>query len=149
MDTLTHEKFAANLFKSAGIPVNMKMIKNANHMIDNDTIYGLALSGYLGRKQKMNQYHGLTNNPYDLFGLSYGGGHRSKNHDMLSALFLSAMNARAMKVPASHMMMASMAHLAADSMSNRMVSKMGVEGRNMFQALYNYQTRRNQNKRMF
>lgn len=149
MNTDTHRKFASALFKSAGIPVNTKLIDNVNHTIDNDSMWGLALAGYLGRKQKLNQYHGMTKNPYDLFGLSYGGGHRMKNHDMMSALFLSAMNARAMKVPVSHAMMASMAHLAADSMSNNMVRRMGPEARNIFEALYNYQTRRNQNKRMF
>jgi hypothetical protein len=143
------KNFAASLFKSAGIPINRKLIESVNHSIDNDSIMGLALSSYMGKRNKLNQYHGLTKNPYDLFGIVNGGGHRSKNHDMLSGLFLAAMNARAMKVPASHAMLATMAHFASDSMSNRMVSKMGVEGRNMWEALFNFQTRRNKSKSIF
>jgi len=148
MNTDTHRKFAQALFKNAGMPVNNALIDNVNYSIDNPTAWGLAMNSFMDRRNKLNQYHGLTKSPYDLFGI-VSGGHRARNHDMLSALFLSAMNARAMHVPASHAMMASVAHFAADSMSNNMVKKMGTEGRNMFEALFNYQTRRNQNKSIF
>lgn len=148
MDTTTHEKFAASLFRSAGIPVNVNLIKNVNHAIDNDTIMGIALSNFVNKRNKLNG-GSMLKNPYDMFGLVAGGGHRSRGHDMLSGLLMAAMNARAMRVPASHAMMATMAHYASDSMSNRMVNKMGVEGRNIFEAMFNYQTRKNQNKSIF
>ena len=81
---------------------------------------------------------GATIAPYDLFGIVSGGGHRSKNHDLRSGLFISAVNARAMGVPPRHAMLAAYAHYAADAMSNRMVSKVGTEGRDLFQSLYNW-----------
>ena len=151
MDTDTHRKFAASLFKNMGFPINrqaMKLIDNVNYSIDNPTTWGLAMSQFMDRRNKLNQYQSFTKNPYDLFGI-VSGGHRSRNHDMMSGLFISAMNARAMRMPASQAMMATMAHYAADSMSNKMVTKMGTEGRNLFEALYNFQTRRNMSKSIF
>ena len=150
MDTDTHEKFTAAFFKNAGLPVNMKLIKNVNYTIDNSPAWTQAMGNFFNKRQKlMGQDNRFQKNPYDIFNLVQGGGHRSRNHDMLSGMFISAMNARAMGVPASHAMLATYSHYAADHMSNQMVNKMGTEGRNMFEALYSWQTRKNQNKSMF
>ena len=126
----------------------MNLIRNVNHSIDNQTAWGMAMSNFLDRRAKLNQYGSMTKSPYDLFGI-VSGGHRSRNHDLLSGMFLSAMNARAMRVPASHAMMATLAHYSSDAISNKMVGRVGVEGRNLFEALYNFQTRRNQAKQIF
>lgn len=151
MDTDVHRKFAASLFQNMGFPVDrraMKLIDNVNYSIDNPTAWGVAMNQFMDRRNKLQGYKPFQKTPYDLFGI-VSGGHRSRNHDMMSGLFLAAMNARAMHMPASQAMMATMAHYAADGMSNKMVTKMGVEGRNLWQALYNWQTRRNMNNRIF
>ena len=128
----------------------MALIRNVNHNIDNGNMWTTAMSKFFEKRQKLvGQDNRFQKNPYDLFGLMSGGGHRSRGHDMLSGMFISAMNARALNVPASHAMMATLAHYASDSISNKMVQAAGTEGRNLFQALYGWQTRRNQSNRMF
>ena len=153
MDTDTHRKITAALFKNAGIPVNKQLIDKMNWTIDNAPIWTQALGNFFNKSQKLNQNmwrrRSVTNTPYDLFGIVTGGGHRSKNHDLRSGLFISSVNARAMGVPPRHAMLAAYAHYAADAMSNRMVAKMGTEGRDLFQSLYNWRTRKNMSNRLF
>ena len=54
-----------------------------------------------------------------------------------------------MGVPPRHAILAAYAHYAGDAMSNRMVAKMGTEGRDLFQSLYNWRTRKNKNLGIF
>ena len=77
---------------------------------------------------------GLMKNPYDIFNLT-GGGHRKYNHDLLTGSLLGSIQAMKMGLPPSQGMMAAFSHYATDSLSNKMVDKVGTEGRNIFEAL--------------
>ena len=150
MDTVTHEKWAAALMKNAGVNVNMKLIKNVNHDIDNSPAYVMAMSQFLDKRHKLNQRQPFMKSPYDAFNLMNGpGSHRQHGHDLFTGMFIAMQNARALGLPASRGMLPVFAHYMADNVSNQMASKMGTEGRNLFQALYNFQTRRNMSKGLF
>ena len=148
MDTITHEKFAAAIMRNSGMPVNMKLIRSVNHDIDNGPAYVMAMSQFMNRRNKLMGTNKFNKNPWDLFGIA-SGGHRETGHDALTGMFIAAQNARSLGMPASRGMLPVFAHLAADNLSNRMANRMGTEGRNLFQALYNWQTRRNQSKGLF
>ena len=77
---------------------------------------------------------GFMKNPYDIFNLT-GGGHRKYNHDLLTGSLLGSIQAMKMGLPPSQGMMAAFSHYATDSLSNHMVGKLGVENRNIFEAL--------------
>lgn len=149
MDTTTHEKFAAAMMKSAGIPVNMKLIRGVNHDIDNSPAYVLAMSQFFNKQRKLQNNNKFIKNPYDFFNIANSASHRQHGHDLLSGMFIAMQNARALGLPASRGIMPVVAHYAADNISNKMADRMGVEGRNLFQALFNWQTRRNMNKTLF
>ena len=68
------------------------------------------------------------NNAFDVFRLS-SGGHRSRNHDMLTGM-MTAYGAAG--TPGIYAMMG---HFMADSFSNILLDK-GPEFRNLFEALY-------------
>jgi len=151
MDTTTHEKFAAAMMRNAGVSdINMKLIKGVNHDIDNGPAYVMAMSNFFDRRAKLNQraQQPFLKNPYDLFGI-VNGSHRQHGHDLLSGMFIAAQNARALGLPVSKGMLPVFAHYMADNVSNKMVARMGSEGRNLFEALFNFQTRRNQSKHIF
>jgi hypothetical protein len=133
MNTDTHLKMTAALFKSAGIPVNTRLIDLTNWTIDNAPIWSQTMNNFF-TKNENTWGRGTKSAPYDLFGIVTGG-HRARNHDLRSGLFISAINARAMGVPLSHAFLATYAHYAADALSNRMVSKYGTEWRDIFQSL--------------
>lgn len=149
MDTQTHEKFAAALMKNAGArSVNMKLIKNINHDIDNSPAYVLAMSSFFNKQNKLNS-NKFVNNPYDFFHIAGSAAHRQHGHDMLQGMFIAMQNSRALGLPASRGVLPVIAHYMADNLSNKMAARMGTEGRNLFQALYNWQTRRNQMNSLF
>lgn len=148
MNTDTHEKFAAALMKNAGVPVNMKLIKGINHDIDNGPAYVMAMSQFFDRRAKIMKDNRFIKAPNDYFGI-VSGGHRQHGHDLLSGMFIAMQNARAVGLPASKAMLPVFAHYMADNVSNKMAAKMGTEGRNLFEALYNFQTRRNMSKTIF
>lgn len=82
-------------------------------------------------------------NPYDIFGLTQSG-HRKYNHDMLTGMMLGSVQAMKMGLPPSHGMMSVISHYATDNLSNKMVNTLGVEGRNIFEAIMGMNARRNQ-----
>lgn len=143
MNTDIHSKITASLFKSAGIPVNARLINLTNWTIDNAPIWTQTMNNFFTKSEKLNRNKWGT--PYDLFGIVTGG-HRARNHDLRSGLFISAINARAMGVPLTHAFLATYAHYAADALSNRMVSRYGTEWRDIFQSLYNWRTRKKKNR---
>ena len=135
--------------KNAGVNVNMKLIKGINHDIDNSPNYILAMSSFFDKRDKLMGRNKFMKNPYDLFGFATKGSHRQHGHDLLSGMFIAMQNARALGLPASRGMLPVFAHYASDAISNRMANKMGTPGRDLFEALFNYQTRRNQSKHIF
>lgn len=149
MQTLTHEKWAAALMKSAGVDVNMRLIKNVNHDVDNSPGYVMAISQFLDKRNKLMGHDKFMGNPTDMFGLMSRGSHRQHGHDILSGMFIAMQNARALGLPASRGMLPVVAHYMADNVSNKMAAKMGTPGRDLFEALFNYQTRRNRSKTIF
>jgi hypothetical protein len=133
MNTDTHRKLTTALFKNSGIPVNIRLIDLTNWTIDNAPIWTHTMNNFFTKSEKLNQNkwgRGVKNAPYDLFGIVTSG-HRARNHDLRSGLFISAINARAMGVPLSHAFLATYAHYAADALSNRMVSRNGTEWRHI------------------
>lgn len=128
--------------------VNMKLIKNINHDIDNSPAYVLAMSSFFNNQNKLKNSK-FVNNPYDFFNLANSASHRQHGHDMMQGMFIAMQNARALGLPAARGIMPVIAHYMADNMSNKMAARMGTEGRNLFQALYNWQTRRNAMKTLF
>lgn len=83
---------------------------------------------------------GLLKNPYDVFGI--GRGHRTYNHDIVTGGLLGMVQARKMGLPPSHGLIAQFSHQATDALSNKMVQTMGVEGRNIFEAVMGLNAKR-------
>ena len=123
----THIKFTRGMFPW----INPRLIRNVDHQIDNPTMW----QHYMNTMQ-MGSYkrRGLMKNPYDVFSLT-GGGHRKYNHDLLTGSLLGSMQAMRMGLPPSQGMLAAFSHYATDSLSNKMVDRMGTEGRNIFEAI--------------
>lgn len=99
-------------------------IYRTNHAIDNASIPSIAMNRMV--KNQYRQYG--QNNPFDTFRLSRGG-HRSRNHDMLTGM-MTAYGAAG--TPGIYAMMG---HFMADSFSNVLLEK-GPEFRNLWEALY-------------
>lgn len=146
MQTPTHELWAASLMKSAGVDVNMKLIRGVNRDIDNSPAYVMAMSSFFDKQNKLHGRDKFINNPYDIFGLVSRGSHRQHGHDLIQGMFIGMQNARALGLPASRGMLPVFSHYMADAISNKMAAKMGTPGRNLFEAIFLYQNRRNQNK---
>lgn len=90
-------------------------------------------------------------NPYDVFGIAQRG-HRKYNHDILTGMLLGSVEANKRGLPPSMGIMSAFGHYAADSFSNVLVNKMGVEGRNIYEALWSMQTdkyRKRQQRRYY
>jgi hypothetical protein len=123
----THLKFTRGMFPW----VNPKLIRSVDHQIDNPLMWQHYMNTMQNDSYKR---RGLMKNPYDIFGLT-GGGHRKYNHDLVMGSMLGSIQAMKMGLPPSQGMLAAFSHYATDSLSNKMVNKMGVEGRNIFEAL--------------
>ena len=123
----THRKFTKSLFPF----INTGLVDKVNHQIDSPTIWQHYLNVMQNDSYKRK---GLMKNPYDIFNLT-GGGHRKHNHDLLTGSLLGSVQAIRMGLPPSQGMMAAFSHYATDSLSNKMVNHMGVEGRNIFEAV--------------
>ena len=143
MNTDTHEKFTRSMFNGLGIPWNRGssiMSKQINHDIDNSSPFLNAFNKM--QKDRYNNSMSYSHkNPFDFFNLTGRGGHRSVNHDILSGSLIAAMRARAMGMPFKDGLMMSYSHYAADNVSNHLVKSMGVEGKNIFEAVYSYAMR--------
>ena len=139
----THFRFTKSMFPF----VNNNLIKEVNHQIDNPKVWQNYANSMMNSSYKR---QGLMKNPYDIFGLTQSG-HRSKNHDLLTGSLLASVQAAKMGLPPSHGIMSMYGHYAADVLSNKMVNKMGVEGRNIFEAMLSMNSRRNnpRRRRMF
>ena len=126
------------------IPWNYKLdtlSKKMNYDMDNPNIWQIQFNRMQDEKYK-NQ--GLLKRPYDIFNLTSGGGHRTKNHDLLSSMMVAAMNARAAGMPTSAGVLMAYSHLAADNFSNHLIKSLGnVESKNIFEALYSWTQRKN------
>lgn len=125
----THLRFTSMMFPGA----NKKLIKEVNHQTDNPKLWQQYMSSMQQKRYKNN---GFFKNPYDVFNLSQSASHRRTNHDALSGMMVGAMAARKMGLPPSMGIMSSFGHQIADQYSNLLVSKLGVEGRNIFEALW-------------
>jgi hypothetical protein len=55
MNTDTHLKMTAALFKSGGIPVNNRLINLTNWTIDNAPIWTQTMNNFFTKKEKLNQ----------------------------------------------------------------------------------------------
>lgn len=130
----THRKFTKNLFPF----INTGLVDKVNHQIDNPTMWQMYLNSMQNKSYKAK---GLMRNPYDIFTLTQSG-HRKNNHDILSGGLLGMAQAVKMGLPPSHGFMSVISHYATDSLSNNMVKTMGVEGRNIFEALMGMSSKR-------
>lgn len=109
----------------------MKLITSVNDRVDNPTIADM----YMNRTIKsQNKRSGFMKNPYDFFSLT-SQGHRTYNHDLLSGMFMGAVQAQKMGLPMSYGMNAAVAHQMEDYFSNKLVNSMGTTGRNVMEAL--------------
>lgn len=144
MNTPNHEAFTKSMFAGLNIPWNKRselLVKRVNHDIDNSSPFLNAFNKMQNQKYSNSMTYG-GKNPFDFLGLTGGGGHRVYNHDLLSGSLIAAMNARALGMPFKDGMMAAYSHFAADSLSNRLVKNMGVDQKNMFEALFSWVTRK-------
>ena len=145
MNTANHEKFTRSMFSGLGIPWNKQselMMKKVNHDIDNSSPFLNAFNKMQNQKYKNDYMTYGKKNPYDFMGLTGGGGHRTYNHDLLTGSLIAAMNARAMGMPFKDGMMMAYSHFAADNMANHLVKQMGVDGKNVFESLFAWNTRK-------
>lgn len=134
LQSTTHRKFTKGLFPF----INTGLVDKVNHQIDNPTMWQMYLNSMQNTRYKNN---GLMKNPYDVFTLTQSG-HRKYNHDLLSGGLLGMVQAIKMGLPPSHGFMSVVSHYATDNLSNKMVRTMGVEGRNIFEALMGMASRR-------
>ena len=116
-------------------------MKRVNHDIDNSSPFLNAFNKMQNQKYNNSMTYG-GKNPFDFMGLTGKGGHRVYNHDLLSGSLIAAMNARAMGMPFKDGMMMAYSHFAADSLANRLVKNMGVDQKNMFEALFSWVNRK-------
>ena len=130
----THRKFTKNLFPF----INTGLIDRVNHQIDSPTVWQMYMNSMQNKSYKAK---GLVKNPYDVFSLTQSG-HRKNNHDLLTGMMVGSVQAMKMGLPPSHGMMSMISHYATDSLSNKMVRTMGVEGRNIFEALMGLSAKR-------
>lgn len=146
MNTDNHERFTKSMFAGLGIPWNRQtelMSKRINHNIDNSNPFLNAFNKMQNQRYKNNDYMTYGHkNPFDFFNLTGRGGHRSVNHDILSGSLIAAMNARAVGLPFNQGLMMAYSHYAADNIANHMVKSMGVEGKNLWESLYSWTTRK-------
>lgn len=109
----------------------MRLITSVNDRVDNPTVADM----YMNRTIKQNnKRQGFVKNPYDFFSLT-SQGHRTNNHDVLSGMFMGAVQAQKMGLPMWMGMNAAIAHQVEDHFSNKLVSSMGVPARNVMEAL--------------
>jgi hypothetical protein len=144
MNTDNHERFTRQMFNGLGIPWSAKsevMAKRINHNIDNSNVFLNAFNKMQNDRYANTLTYGKKN-PYDFFNLTGGGGHRTVNHDIMSGSLIAAMNARALGMPFRDGLMMAYSHYAADNVSNHLVKSMGVEGKNLFESLYSWTTRK-------
>ena len=137
----SHMKFSRAMFPW----INPKLIRNVDHSIDNPSTWEHYMNVMQNNSYKR---RGLIKNPYDIFNLT-GGGHRKYNHDLLTGSLLGSVHAMRMGLPPSQGMFAAFSHYATDSLSNKMVDKMGTEGRNLFEAVIGLNSRRQNTRRRY
>lgn len=137
----THNYFTSSMFPM----MSPDLINKVNHRIDNVPLWANYFNSMQSRTLK-NQGFINQKNPYDIFKLTSHGGHRKFGHDMLSAMLIGAAEARKNGMKQTDGMLASYAHLATDNFSNHLIKSMGIEGKNLFEALFSYNTRRLQSR---
>jgi len=77
-----------------------------------------------------NQYRQYgQKSPMDVFNLARGG-HRSKNHDLMTGMITAYSTA------GTNGIYAMMGHFMADSFSNMLLDRFGADSRNIFESLY-------------
>lgn len=124
--------------------VNHSLISSVNKQIDNPTYWQRWMNSNQNKSYKR---QGIKN-PYDVFGIA-NRGHRTYNHDILTGMLLSSVEANKRGLPPSQGMLSAFGHYAADNFSNMLVNKMGVEGRNIIEAMWSMQTDRYRNRRRY
>lgn len=114
------------------IPVGDIMRVNAR--LDNATMMDKTMNALFGRETS------------DFFGLTKHG-HRAYNHNLASALMVANI------VSQKYGSRIAVSHLMQDTLSNMLVDKYGVEGRDLFEAVFNYsianKVKKRRSKKMF
>lgn len=123
----SHDQLSKNWFPD----IPMSLITNVNKRVDNPTPADIFMNNTLKNQWKSK---GLVKNPYDLFQLTTQG-HRSRNHDFMSGMFMGAVQAQKQGLPQSFGIRAAIAHQMQDYVSNALVRRFGPEGRNVIEAL--------------
>ena len=100
--------------------IPLKDIMQVNSRLDNAKMMDKTMRAVFGGKETT-----------DFFGLT-GHGHRKYNHDMGSALLAANL------VSKQYGAKIAIGHLMQDTFSNMLVDKYGVEGRDLFEAVFNY-----------
>lgn len=140
----THNMIARAMFPN----IDPAVIDATNEKIDSVPTWVQAFSTFNNRRLKNQGYQKdskndkFVRNPYDVFNLGRQG-HRARGHDLLTATLLGAAEARKRGLSPVQGMLSSYAHLAADSYSNFLVDRFGVEGRNVYESLYMWTKRKN------
>lgn len=132
----THLKFTRGLFPF----IDPRLIKSVDHQIDNPTMWQHYLNTMQNTRYRNN---GFMKNPYDIFNLT-GGGHRAYNHDVLTGSLVGMVQARKMGLPPMQGIVSAFSHYATDALSNKMVQHLGVEGRNIFEAVMSMNAKKQQ-----
>ena len=123
----SHDRFTSMMFPG----VNHSLIASVNHQIDSPTVW----QNYMNSMQNASYKAQGIKNPYDVFGIA-NRGHRKSNHDLLTGMILGSVEANKRGLAPSQGILSAFGHYAADNFSNQLVSKMGVQGRNIYEALW-------------
>jgi hypothetical protein len=116
---------------------NKVLADRINERIDNPDPKSILINNMINNTYRR---QGHRKNPFDTFNLMRG--HRKQNHDLMSAMLVGAIEARKNNMPMQMGFMSAYSHLATDNFSNYLIRNMGIEGRNLYESLFNYVTRR-------
>lgn len=105
--------------------LNPRMVEMVNHKIDNPDPWASFMQDALNRQ--------FGRNTFDVPGLNKMG-HRQVNHDLLSAAL------QGWSVAGPDGVRVAWHHVMQDTFSDMLVRSLGVEGRDLWEALYNYST---------
>lgn len=107
--------------------VQMKIIREINHALDNPSVGQKKLAGMyqIGKGP-------LYFNPFDFLGLGKRSPHRRWNHDFFMAMMIG------FKIGGWMGMQIALAHIYQDWMSDGMKKRMGTRNRDAWESIFNY-----------
>lgn len=136
----SHDRFTSMMFPG----INHSLVKSVNHQIDSPRLWQQYMNSMQNKSYKA---QGIKN-PYDIFGIAQRG-HRKYNHDILTGMLLGSVEANKRGLPPSQGILSAFGHYAADNFSNQLVNKMGVEGRNIYEALWSMNSDKYRQRRRY